>query len=319
MAVLLAASCMMTGCGDSKPTEDDWEQALEDAFEGDGDDLESMLEDAFGGDGESEDTSASETEPTEIVYEPLPEILDAPITAGLIQIGDDIFKRGGYYTVNELIAEFGDKYDFSGINPDGYIDPWKEGYLSYVKKIDDEKVMINVSYSNTPSYTQEEWDEAGAKKGEMGVSDRRDIMYTERIKIGDAIVTDVTPANWDNEKEFTWYAGQAKLDQYMDLKYDDIPAFLENELGLTQTEDSYFSRPSHFSTYVESGYEFGSCFKMDEKNLYGVYPVFYAIWSFNLGDNKATEYEMYSGMYFFRTQDLEGITDIDGTPVPDLP
>lgn len=49
-------------------------------------------------------------------YTPSQEILDADLSSGLVQIGNDIFRNGGYMTINEFLAEYGDKYDTSSID-----------------------------------------------------------------------------------------------------------------------------------------------------------------------------------------------------------
>ena len=45
------------------------------------------------------------------------EILNADLSSGKIQIANDIFQNGGYITVNDFIAQYGDHWDCSAIDP----------------------------------------------------------------------------------------------------------------------------------------------------------------------------------------------------------
>lgn len=44
------------------------------------------------------------------------DIINADLSSGLVQICGDVFKNGGYMTVNEFISAYGDKYDVSSID-----------------------------------------------------------------------------------------------------------------------------------------------------------------------------------------------------------
>ena len=70
----------------------------------------------------SETPASDEAAPeTTSAYTPATEIMNADFHSGLIQIGDDIFHNGGYYTVNQFIEQFGDKYDMSAIDTDAIL------------------------------------------------------------------------------------------------------------------------------------------------------------------------------------------------------
>lgn len=53
------------------------------------------------------------------------EIINADLSSGLVQICGDVFKNGGYMTVNEFISKYGDKYDVSSIDTQKEV---KEGW-----------------------------------------------------------------------------------------------------------------------------------------------------------------------------------------------
>lgn len=65
----------------------------------------------------------------EIVYEVRDEIKNADFSSGLVQIGNDIFRNGGYITVDQFLQEYGEKYNVTEytagndttIDPDGYM------------------------------------------------------------------------------------------------------------------------------------------------------------------------------------------------------
>lgn len=85
VAFILALSLLtsMTGCGDKKK--------------------DTITEEA---------TTTAESVAKE--YAPTGEIKNARLSSGLIQIGDYVFKNGGYYTVGQFMEEYGDKFEYIG-------------------------------------------------------------------------------------------------------------------------------------------------------------------------------------------------------------
>lgn len=58
------------------------------------------------------------------------DIINADLSSGLVQICGDVFKNGGYMTVNEFISEYGDKYDVSSIDTQKEVEEgWSFCYL----------------------------------------------------------------------------------------------------------------------------------------------------------------------------------------------
>ncbi len=53
------------------------------------------------------------------------DVINADLSSGLVQICGDVFKNGGYMTVNEFISAYGDKYDVSSIDTQKEV---KEGW-----------------------------------------------------------------------------------------------------------------------------------------------------------------------------------------------
>lgn len=140
VAVALSlCSVLLFGCGGNssqtdEPTDDQIKVKLESMDE---DDIEDALDSLDGAEDGGEAVPAATEEET---YEPSEEILNASLTSGLVQIGDDIFKEGGYYTVSSFLAEFGDKYEedtmdaFAPLNPDGYLEAGGSGITFFKKR-----------------------------------------------------------------------------------------------------------------------------------------------------------------------------------------
>lgn len=197
--VLMAAMVLsIAGCGGNGSGEDIDFDAIGEKVENMSDDeLENAIEEGvekLESMGETTTTAAqTEEAPKEESYEPLQEIIDADLSSGLVQIGDDIFKNGGYMTVNEFIAQYGDKYDMSEINPDGYMEATQLFMESATVSKKDSGIKINVNYINKT---------------------------TDMIKIGDAIVATVSASLSDDfSSNNTWYPGGICSRGFL---YDDL-------------------------------------------------------------------------------------------------
>lgn len=57
-------------------------------------------------------TEEPENNNTSVEYSILEKVKKSSFEEGLVQIGNDVFRNGGYYTVKEFIDEYSDRYDF---------------------------------------------------------------------------------------------------------------------------------------------------------------------------------------------------------------
>jgi len=192
------------------------------------------------------DTNSDSVEPeteVQITYEPTEEILNADFSSGLVQIGNDIFRNGGYLTVNQFIEEYSDRYDLSEINPNGLIDS---------KKTDTFKIYSLLDPSLKASVTY------------MGavVPDDSDNDVT---KIGDAYVlqTDLISADCDN----CWYPTGVRCNAE-GYNYDNVNDLWEStnlpQISIDDFDFKYDYWIDH-DEMVKRG---------DEVNLLGFYPLY---------------------------------------------
>ena len=241
LSALLAMAMVLSvaGCESNSGTEDiDFDEIGEKIENMSDDELENAVIDGvekLENLGEADTTTTAQTEavPEEESYEPLQEIIDADFSDGLVQIGDDIFRMGGYMTVNDFVEQYGDKYDMTEINLNGFVKP-NDGAASSIQK-KDSSIKFLISYYN--------------KTG-------------ERIKIGDAVIYSFTSS--ELKSEFTpqnmWYAGGISYGN--GILYDDFMKILESK-GIT--EDKYKWKESN--TYFD---EIEIKVELSEENLDGV-------------------------------------------------
>ncbi|SFB87273.1 hypothetical protein [Ruminococcus albus] len=195
----------------------------------------------------------SEAEPVveEIKYEATEEIKNAALNSGYIQIGDTVFRTGGYMTVGEFVEKYQDKFDMSEIHLDEYMADGVEAF--YTSSLEDPRIKIEVHI--------------------LKPKDSND----ERVKIPDAVVSTIMMKFFDG-KQYCLTDGIggdyfAYLEDViffpMDIKpmdYDDIKAFADSQ-GLKKSEHSF----ADVNEYVESD----DCisFKLPgEENLLGETP-----------------------------------------------
>lgn len=259
----------MTGCGDKKTEEQDIEQAIGSM---DDKELESKLEEAA----EQIEKEEADAKKSPDSYAPSDEIKNAGFESGLIQIGSDVFRRGGYYTVEQFADEFSDRYDFyadyspwesTEFNLDGLYDSSENSSFVIIPKNDD-SFRIRVNFR--PADPEE----------------------TGPVAEKDCVVTDFDPYNGTQEPvTCIWYPQNND-----DLKYTEVEAFLDS-YGLMKKENANDYDPMKYdgSDHVlyrdydqskEYDYYFycgkagdepeGYYFyvRSDEKNLFGAYPVY---------------------------------------------
>lgn len=154
MAVLAAMMLgCMTGCGEKEVTSDNVEDVIN--FMSD-EELESAIIDGAEKLESKDEASEEETieAPTEVVYEPSQEIIDADFSSLLIQLNNDVFQQGGYMTVAELVEQYGDRYDID-YQSDKYIrynSNYCEGKPIKMKpKYGDDSNVVNVYIANLRS------------------------------------------------------------------------------------------------------------------------------------------------------------------------
>ncbi len=270
--VLIAAMVLsVAGCSGNGSGEDIDFDAIGEKIENMSDDeLENAIEEGVGkleSMGKTTTTAAqTEEAPKEESYEPLQEIIDADLSSGLVQIGDDIFKNGGYMTVNEFVEKYGDKYDMSEINVDGFVEPIgnvMEG-AKITKK--DSSIEIIVGYAN---YTD------------------------DMIKIGDAIVADVYASLYDDfSLSNTWYPGGINSKE---ISYDELVKIMVAD-GFN--EPSFKSKDGIGSSWLRDSnsgfYAVEMQTEMNEINLLEKNPIINYHGSFDMENGKVTLFRISS-------------------------
>lgn len=273
MIAILAAVCVcgsFVGCGNSSPkNEQELESMLGNMSE---DEIEQRIENAAESidAAEAQTTTEEETVP-EIVYEPSDEILNADFASGLVQIGSDVFRNGGYYTVDQFIAEYSDRYDMSEINPDGLTkkDTYNGAETFSITPFSDPSIKIYVVYDSKH-------------------------IESDKIRTGDTIVYRIY-ANVDN-KDVCWYPKGVCMngDGY---EYGNIPKFLEDN-GYTLTTDVStigIGVPKNYGAYWESDSDALGYFRFNdvstEKNLLDCYPLYKYEFKYRFEDTQAFEFD----------------------------
>ena len=228
---LSLSATVMTACGDSKDSKKSEPKSVEDIDEKDLEDALNKLDEETSKElaKEKEEATEVETEPTtvaEIKYEATDEIKKAALNSGYIQIGDTVFRTGGYMTAAELVELCDGKFDTSEIHLDEYL-PSKGGAgVSYkIRSIKDPRIEVLVSLFKP-----------------QGAAD-------EKVKIPDAIVLKVEMKYFDGKQYCLTDGIGGDAAAYLEdviffpmnmglMDYDDIKAFAA-EQGLTKSESSF--------------------------------------------------------------------------------
>ena len=278
---LCLSAAVMTGCGDSNndkkagnetskasPAEDKEEKELDEAL----DKLEQETAEELEKENQAAESAAaeSEAEPVveEIKYEATEEIKNAPLNSGYIQIGDTVFRSGGYMTAAELVEVCKDKFDTSEIHLDEYLPSSCEWYK--VKSIEDPRIEVSVQL----------------------VKRREDA--DEKIKIPDTIVSKVEMKFFDGKQYCLTGGIGADALAYLEnvvffpmgigiMDYDDIKAFTESQ-GIEKTD----SLVAEANEYIES--DDGISITVEgEENLEGNYPTIMYRFKFDPKTLKGTD------------------------------
>ena len=128
--------------------------SIEDLTAEDLDEALNKLDDEYAAAGlEEEDNVITEavTEPEKIVYEPCEEIKNASLNSGYVQIGNTVFRNGGYYTVADFVSKYSDKYDLSEIHLDEYLSV--PNWSATITSLEDPTLTASVIYGQ-PDDTQ---------------------------------------------------------------------------------------------------------------------------------------------------------------------
>lgn len=193
-------------------------------------------------------------------YELSDEIKNADFHSGLIQIGNTVFRNGGYCTFEELIEEYGDRFDFSDIDINkteqnyasdlnGEIsDVYDAKYSSAISSLNDQTLMIRVLYG------------CALKDGQP-----------HEFRLGDAVVYSVSPYDHFEEAPIdVWYPTGIKKGK-PDMDYDEMMDFIKNE-KLEKVNDYSYETDSA-DCYEEQDGMINLHFRLNDKNLFGEYPV----------------------------------------------
>ena len=214
-----------------------------------------------------ESDSSKETQeetPAEIVYEPTDEIKNADFASGKVQIGNDVFRNGGYLTVDQFVAEFGAKYDMSELNPDS-LTKAKENKSVTITSLEDPELKVSVHYDNRNA-------------------------EGDKVRLGDAAVMEVI-----GSADKCWYP-QGVKGNGEGYDYSSIPTFIEGNGFKNVTKSQASGENSKNSgIYWEESKSGKEMIKFRELgtdvNLYGFKPVFEYSFTYSMEDTKATRFE----------------------------
>ena len=183
-------------------------------------------------------------------YKPADEIINADFQSGLIQIGNDVFRNGGYYTVDQFIEEYGDRYDMSTIDTETEMNKDLNYATAVIISKSDPEIQISVEYV-TPN---------------------------QNVRTGDAVVVEVKPNRFTANGPFVCYpTGQKRIDN--SKKFSDAEKLCE-ALGFKKLEDI----DEHPNKKLYDAYGFVSDRKYPdryifrvkgtEENLFEAYPTY---------------------------------------------
>lgn len=232
---LSLSATVMTACGDSKDSKKSEPKSVEDIDEKDIEDALNKLDEETSKElaKEKEEATEAETEPTtvaEIKYEATDEIKKAALNSGYIQIGDTVFRTGGYMTAAELVEMCDGKFDTSEIHLDEYLPSDLEWY--HIRSIEDPRIEIGILLS------------------------KRKDDNDERVKIPDTIVLKVSMQFFDGKQYCLTNGIGASTAAYLEdviffptnlglMDYDDIKAFVA-EQGLEKALSSWSVEPGEY-------------------------------------------------------------------------
>lgn len=246
MFALSLGAVAMTGCGDKKSDSESGSKETTSAVQTTGETTT------------AESTTAS-TEPTtaaKIKYEPTPEILNADLSEGLVQIGNCVFRQGGYMTIGDFITKYGKEFDMSPIKTDEYL-LGKTNKTVQLTSISDPNLKISVTFEN------------------------RNAGLNDHTKVTDGVIDMVSEV--DKEQSATFLA--KGLPFKSDMDYDKIKEFLRAQ-GYKQYE--YYG-VDYADCFSDSGNQFSIYIVSKDKNLYDYQSAFHYVFSYDSSTLKGKE------------------------------
>ncbi len=294
VAVLTAMVLVcMTGCGEKEVTPDNVGDVINSMSD---EELESAIIDGANKlDDESSVADEEETTeaPTEVVYEPSQEIIDADFSSCLIQLNNDVFLQGGYMTVAELVEQYGDRYEFT--YKEGTYEERKDYLLEY--KVGTHEWFEKYYIDMTPLYGDSRYG-IRAYIANLTAPD-------EKVTLDQAYVLYFTECE-NNRKKYTpvWtpngffvldYAKSCEdelTSENGNYTASDFTSFLESK-GFTEHESLYYEYDEINMKYIYD--KNSNCFYVyfaGEPNITGFKPLFYCRFSFN-DDTDKLEYVYY--------------------------
>lgn len=194
--------------GLTEKDKEDIQKARDELSDKDKKELDEIAKELEGG--TPSDNKAEEPAVEEVKYAPKQEILDADFDSGLVQIGDDIFKCGGYLTLGDFVQQYGDNWEWEKngqteeeyANIDEYLNECADKY-DYVgnsnlcfKNKNDPELFISVMFIPYKEHVY------------FGHYDNENVVFTtslynENNKISDFIVYATFPSG--GSKSYTYY------------------------------------------------------------------------------------------------------------------
>ena len=286
----LLICCTAAGCGNSPANpEQALEQKLNSMSEKDIEkEAEKAAEQLDNQENGNKESKAEESQAPEITYAPKDEIINADFSSGLVQIGNDIFHNGGYYTVDQFISEFGSKYDMSAIAPDGFMQPGDNKNIE-IKSLEDPNVTFWVIV------------ESGNVKTE-----------DTKVRTGDALVTSI---NAPDKVKCCWYPKGIPTNEE-GFEYSGAAAFLEKNgfVGISADEaldENYMNYGMYWEEDNNDLINVDFRARGSEKNLAGYYPIYDYRFLYNMDTAKPAWFECSTcALGVYNNGDLNDFTPI---------
>lgn len=212
--------------------------------------------------------SSSVSSDSGVKYQPTDEIINADFSSGLVQIGNDLFKNGGYMTVAEICEQVKDKYTYEEKFYDREFS-FKNRAVLYLTGVEDEELSIRLEYA------------APAKGSDFTVPN--------------AVVMSICPNNEYTSKN-TWLPTGIPNLGAADRNDEIVEVFKSK--GFTDATSEDFAKDflgsayaTNAGSYVEKYldiYTIGAV-QLEGENLYGSAPVT-AVWLTHLTDSDVSNF-----------------------------
>lgn len=288
MAAAMITVCL-TGCGEKKTGN------IEDALNSMSDE---QLESAALAGASKTDTASSKAD--KVVFEPTEEILNADLSSGLIQIYDDVFRQGGYQTVEEFVKQNSDKYDFEYRYPNSNVtcktspyEECKDYLLKYSDSISEDFLHSNslvLTKKNNPEIKIRAFVANLTNKDEKITLDKAQVVYFSPYL---TIFSDKVPAwasmgfsickngsnngNWSVPKDIKSLNEQYTVKSLIELL--ETKGY-QKDIDISSQNDKVYNAVESFNIINVNVYVLG------EPNLVGERPEYHYKFSFNENTDK---------------------------------